>query len=228
VRIRTACMTTMSVLALTALASCTSADAKTEEQSYEVTEQVKSLTVDAQAAAVTVEVGHGPVTVTESYHFSNDKPRTSHQVSGTDLRLTDSGCARDESRCGVEFEVRVPASTAVSITTRAGAVELTDLEGDVTINTDAGAIEGTGLGGEKVSVTTEAGATSLQFAEAPTSVTASTELGAISVKVPGGTAYAVEASTGAGRSDIRVQQDPASPHKISLKTNVGAIRVENG
>jgi DUF4097 and DUF4098 domain-containing protein YvlB len=227
VRIRTACTTAMSVLALTALAGCTSANAKTEEQSYEVTEPVKSLIVDAQAAAVTVDVGHGPVTVTETYHFTNNRPGTSHQVSGTDLRLTDSGCASDESRCGVEFKVRVPASTAVSVTTRAGAVDLTDLEGDVTINSDAGAIEGTGLGGEKVSVTTEAGATSLEFSEPPATVTASTELGAISVKVPGGTAYAVEASTGAGKSDIRVQQDPASPHKISLKTTVGAIRVEN-
>jgi DUF4097 and DUF4098 domain-containing protein YvlB len=217
----------MSVLALAALASCTSANDKTEEQSYEVTEQVKSLIVDAQAAAVTVQVSRGPVTVTETYHFSRNRPRTSHQISGTDLRLTDSGCASDESRCAVEFEVRVPASTAVSVTTRAGAVELTDLDGDVTINTDAGAIEGTGLGSDKVSVTTEAGATSLQFTEPPTAVTASTELGAISVKVPGGTAYAVEASTGAGRSDIRVEQDPASPHKISLKTNLGAIRVEN-
>jgi DUF4097 and DUF4098 domain-containing protein YvlB len=217
----------MSLLALTALASCTSANDKTEELSYEVTEQVKSLIVDAQAAAVTVQVGRGPVTVTETYHFSRNRPRTSHQISGTDLRLTDSGCASDESRCAVEFEVRVPASTAVSVTTRAGAVELTDLDGDVTINTDAGAIEGTGLGSDKVSVTTEAGATSLQFTEPPTAVTASTELGAISVKVPGGTAYAVEASTGAGRSDIRVEQDPASPHKISLKTNLGAIRVEN-
>jgi DUF4097 and DUF4098 domain-containing protein YvlB len=121
----------------------------------------------------------------------------------------------------------VPAATAVEITTQAGAVSLVDLTGDVMIITDAGAVEGKGLGGDSVSVKTQAGATSLEFTEPPATVEASTELGAISVKVPGGTAYAVDASTEAGGSDVSVQQDPSSPHKLSLRTRVGGIRVEN-
>jgi DUF4097 and DUF4098 domain-containing protein YvlB len=224
-RPRIALIITMSVVLLLALSGCSRA--RSDEQSYEVTEQIRSLVIEARAAAVTVEAGNGPVRVTETYRYTNDRPGTSHQVSGTALRLTESGCPTDELRCSVEFSVRVPAATAVEITTQAGAVSLVDLTGDVMIITDAGAVEGKGLGGDSVSVKTQAGATSLEFTEPPATVEASTELGAISVKVPGGTAYAVDASTEAGGSDVSVQQDPSSPHKLSLRTRVGGIRVEN-
>ncbi len=222
---RIALTVTLAVVCSIALAAC--GRARTDEQSYEVTEQVGSLVIEARAAAVTVEAGSGPLRVTETYHYTNDRPRTSHQVSGTELRLTETGCATDELRCAVEFNVKVPADTAVQITTQAGAVRLTDLTGDVTITTDAGAVDGNGLRGDRASVKTQAGATSLVFSEPPTALDASTEIGAISVKVPAGTAYAVDASTDAGRSEVSVQRDPSSPHKIMLHTKVGAIRVEN-
>jgi DUF4097 and DUF4098 domain-containing protein YvlB len=226
-RSRTLLATTVGMLALILLASCTKLNTKTDEQSYEVSEQVDSLIIDARAAAVTVQAGDGAVKVIEKYHYSDEKPRTSHEVSGTALRLTESGCATDELRCSVEFTVHVPAATAVDITARAGAVSLVDLTSDVTVVTDAGAVEGKGLAGDSVSVTTKAGATSLQFTEPPASVKASTDLGAISLKLPGGTAYAVDVSTSAGGSDIQIQQDSKSPYKISVRTDVGGIKVEN-
>jgi hypothetical protein len=228
VKIRTSLIATVGLSIMMASAGCTSLNSKTDEQSYDVTEQVQSLIIDARAAAVTVTTGDGAIKVTETYHYSNDRPRTSHEVSGTALRLTESGCATDELRCAVEFSIQVPAATAVNITAQAGAVTLAGLTSDVTVITDAGAVEGTRLAGDRVSVKTDAGATSLQFIEPPASVEASTELGAISLKVPSGTAYAVNASTTAGGSDIRVQQDANSPYKISLRTSVGGIRVENG
>lgn len=227
VKTPTSLVATVGLLVLLVLAGCTNVNTKTDEQSYDVAEQVKSLIIDARAAAVTVQAGDGVIKVTETYHYSNDRPRTSHEVNGTALRLTESGCATDEVRCNVEFTVRVPAPTAVNITAKAGAVTLADLTSDVTVVTDAGAVEGKNLAGDSVTVTTDAGATSLQFSEPPASVKASTEVGAISLKLPGGTAYAVDVSTKAGGSDIQVQQDSKSPYKISLRTNVGGIRVEN-
>jgi DUF4097 and DUF4098 domain-containing protein YvlB len=215
------------LLGLTLLVACGGVNARSDERSYDVAEQVKTLVIDARAAAVTVEAGDGPIRVTETYHYTEDKPRTSHQVSGTALKLTETGCGNADVRCAVEFKVRVPAATAVEITTNAGAVSLSNLTGNVTVATDAGAVEGKGLGSDNVSVKTDAGATSLQFAEPPATVEASTDLGAILVKVPSGTSYAVDVSTAAGGSHIEVQQDPSSRYKLSLRTSVGAIRVEN-
>ncbi|HZA04361.1 MAG TPA: DUF4097 family beta strand repeat-containing protein [Propionibacteriaceae bacterium] len=214
------------LIATAATASCGGLGQRTDEQSYEVTEPVTSLVIDARAGAVSVATGEGPLTVTEMYEYRNDKPRTSHQVDGATLKLTETGCADDTFRCGVHFRIRVPAATAVTITTNAGAVEIDDLDGDIRVTTDAGSVEARNLAGDNVSVETDAGATSLRFREPPTAVQASTDLGAISVEVPRGTAYAVDTVTSVGGANISVDRDPASPHKITLRTNVGGIEVK--
>ena len=214
------------VIAAATTAGCTASGLRTEEQSYEIAEPVTSLVIDARAGAVSVGAGEGPLTVTETYEYRDDKPRTSHQVNEATLQLTESGCAADTFRCSVHFRIQVPATTAVTITTNAGAVELDDLDGDIRVETDAGTVEAKNLAGDQVSVQTDAGATSLHFREPPTMVRATTDLGAISVEVPRGTAYAVDASTSVGGADISVDRDSASPHKITLRTNVGGIQVK--
>ena len=56
---------------------------------------------------------------------------------------------------------------------------------------------------------------------------AATEIGAIEVGLPGGASYAVDVQTTVGGSDVSVQRDPASPHKVEVRTNVGAVKVRN-
>jgi Putative adhesin len=218
-------------MALVAPAGCAEADTRTggstttDQQSYEITEPVDALVVDARAATVIVEGGDGPLTVDETYHFSDDKPATSHRVDGSTLHLTDSGCRNDDVRCDVEFRVHLPAAARTEITSQAGAVRLTGLTGDVAVSTRAGAVEGRGLGGDEVSVETQAGAARLEFARPPSTVRASTEVGAVEVRVPGDTTYAVDVQTTVGRSDISVQRDPSSAHRIQIRTSVGAVKV---
>jgi hypothetical protein len=228
-RTRTGVAVAALTLALGSVAACSRGGlaTSTDEQSYEISERVTALVVDGQAAAVTIETGEGPVTVTEIYRYADDKPGTSHQVQGTTLTLTDTGCQNDENRCDVEFRVRVPSATTADITAQAGAVRVTGLAGNITVTTEAGAVEAKGLAGDQVTVTTQAGATSLEFAEAPMMVRTSTNLGAVDVKVPGGTAYAVDVDTNVGASDVSVQRDAGSAHKIQIKTDVGAVRVQN-
>jgi putative adhesin len=215
-------------LAFGTLTACSSGATTTDEQSYEISDRVSALVVDGRAAAVTIETGDGPVTVTEVYHYSDDRPGTSHRVDGSTLRLSDTGCRNDEVRCSVEFRIRMPSATTATVTARAGAVKITGLAGNITVTTDAGAVQAHGLAADQVTVTTQAGAASLDFAEAPTMVKAATQVGAVEVKLPGDTAYAVDAATSVGSSDVTVRRDPASAHRIQVKTDVGAIRVENG
>ncbi len=213
-------------IAVTVLTGCAGGGSTTtDEQSYEIAEQVDSLVVDARAAAVAIETGDGPVTVTETYHFTGDKPVTSHRVDGRTLRLTETGCRTDNARCGVEFRIHLPAATRAEITSQAGAVRVTGLTGDMSVTTQAGAVEGRGLGGDEVSVSTQAGATTLEFARAPSIVRASTEVGAIEVRVPGGTSYAVDVHSAVGKTDVAVPRDSTSEHRIEARTNVGAVRI---
>ena len=75
-------------------------------------------------------------------------------------------------------------------------------------------------------VVTSAGAMTLELAEAPATLQATTELGAVTVRVPASATYAVDVRADVGSSKVSVQQDAASPHKISVKTQVGAVTVE--
>lgn len=217
----------LGVLTLLALPGCAIPGSSSATQSYEIAEPVQRLVVNAEAGQVEVTSGDGPVRVTETVHYRTDKPRTTHSVEGGTLRLAGTGCADRELPCHIEIEARVPSGTVVDVTTEAGEVRLRDLAGAVTVTTQAGAVEGTSLSSERVSVTTEAGAASLQFVAPPTDVQAATELGAIVVKVPRGVAYAVQVDAEVGSADVRVDQDRSSTHKISARTQVGGVRVEH-
>jgi hypothetical protein len=222
---RTAACAAVSTAGLLMLTSCVTEGRDPTASSYEVARSVTRLIVDARAGSVVVEAGDGPISVTETYGPAGDNPRTSHQVEGTTLRITDTGCRRP-GRCQVEFRVRVPATTAADITTRAGAVRLTGLDGEVAVVNQTGIVEASGLASARVSASTRTGSISLGFSRPPIAVKASTALGSVVVKVPPTKAYAVDVSTLLGGSEILVPRDPASPHKISLRTDLGGVRVE--
>ena len=76
----------LAALALVPLATACSSPggtaANTQEQSYEVTEPITALVIDAQAARVIVEAGAGPVTVTEIHRYDDARPTTTEQLVG--------------------------------------------------------------------------------------------------------------------------------------------------
>jgi DUF4097 and DUF4098 domain-containing protein YvlB len=212
-------------LLLVPVAAC-GAGTSEDQTSYQVDQPVTALVVEARAAAVTIEAGDGPVSVTEKYRYADTKPSTAHKVDGNTLRLTESGCGNDNVRCETEFRIRAPKGTSTQVTAQAGAVKVNGLDGDVHVTTQAGAVEGAALSADTVVVQTQAGAMTLDFTEAPSTVQATTELGAVTVRVPGNATYAVDVRADVGSSKVSVQQDAASPHKISVKTQVGAVSVE--
>ena len=77
----------------------------------------------------------------------------------------------------------------------------------------------------EVTVETEAGALTLEFAKAPTLVRATTSLGAVDLRLPGTTAYDVKASSEVGERSVTVDQDPTCGHRIEVRTEVGTVKV---
>jgi DUF4097 and DUF4098 domain-containing protein YvlB len=208
------------------LAACAGGSTTTDEMSYQIDESVTALVVGARAASVEIVTGAGPVTVTEEHRYSQGKPTTAHVVEGTTLRLTESGCGDDDVRCDVQYRIRIPAALSVDITAQAGAVKVDGVAGDIHISTQAGAVEGRTLTSDAVTVKTELGATSLEFTEAPTLISSSTSMGAVDLRVPGTTAYAVDVHTPAGTDSVSVDKDPASPHRIEVRADVGAVQIK--
>jgi hypothetical protein len=228
---RTRTFAALAALALVPLAACGSGPdpgpaTQTRDQSYDIAEPFTALVVDAQAARVTVEAGDGPGTVTETHRYGDQPPTTTHQVDGSTLRLSQTGCGDNGTvRCEVEYKIRVPAATTTEITAAAGGVTLVNLAGDVTVTTQAGAVEGSGLAADQVVIATKAGATSLVFAEAPALVRATTDLGAVELKLPGEQTYAVDVGQTVGGSKVTVPRDDASAHRIEVRTQLGAVSI---
>lgn len=220
------CAAALTAIGLLPLAACTGGSTTAEESSYQIDQSVTALVVNARAASVTIVVEDGPVAVTEKYHYSSGKPTTTHRVEGRALQLTESGCGDDDARCDVGYRIRMPSATSVEITAQAGAVKVDGLAGNVHITTEAGAVEGHALSSDEVTIKTEAGAASLEFTEAPTLVRTSTSMGAIELRVPGTTAYAVDVHTEVGGVSVDVDKDPRSAHRIEVKTEVGAVKID--
>jgi hypothetical protein len=210
---------------LLSLAACTGGST-TDDLDYRLDQPVTALVIGARAANVDISTGDGPVTVTEEHHYSHGKPATEHRVDGTTLRLTESGCGDDDVRCDIRYRIRMPASVSVDITAQAGAIKLGGVAGTIHVTTEAGAVEGRALTSGEVTVRTEAGATSLEFAEAPTLVSTTTVMGAVDLRVPRTTAYAVDVRTSVGASSVNVDKDPSSAHRIQVRTELGAVSIE--
>jgi hypothetical protein len=223
-RLRTAAALT--ALALLPLTACSGGPTTTDKMSYQIDQSLTALVIGARAASVAIVVGDGPVTVTEEHRYSSGKPNTAHQVEGQTLRLTESGCGDDDARCDVGYTIRMPKAMSVDITAEAGAVKLDGLAGDLRVTTEAGAVEGRGLTSDRVIIETEAGAATLEFVEAPTLSRTTTSLGAVKLRLPGTTAYAVDVRTEVGASTVEVDRDPASAHQITVHTEAGGVKIE--
>lgn len=208
------------------LAACSGGSTTNEELSYQIDQPVAALVVDARAASVDIVVGDGPVTVTEEHRYSKSKPVTAHQMEGRTLRLTESGCGNDGLRCDVGYRIKMPKAVSAEITAQAGAVKVDGLAGDMSVATQAGAVEARRLTSAEVMVKTQAGAASLEFAEAPALVQARTSMGAIELRVPDTTAYAVDVQTSVGGSSVGVRVDPKSAHRLEVHTDVGAVKIQ--
>ena len=133
----------------------------------------------------------------------------------------------DGNRCQVGFEVTVPDDVDVEVQTSNGKVVIDGLAGDAAIETDNGAIEGERLATVEIRARTDNGRILLDFDQSPTMVDATTDNGAITVRLPDdGAAYDVEAESDNGNVDIDVRTDPTAERTIVVESDNGAIDVK--
>lgn len=197
----------------------------TEVRDYTILDRVDRLDLRDPAGKITITAGDGPVKVSEKLRYNGDQPDATHEVSGTTLRLVNNGCHRGLHRCSVDYEVRVPAGTDVAIDADAGAVRLSGLSGDIDVTAQAGAVDGDRLASSHTVVRASAGRISLAFTGVPDSVEAHDSAGMVSIQVPVGTAYAVDARADAGKTEITVERDSSSPHRILARASAGKIEI---
>ena len=195
-----------------------------------------SFTVDGRVTTVVIDAGSGSADVTASSRstvavsqqasYSTKPPVATHTLSGTTLTLSFS-CAV-ELTCGISYTVQVPRGVAVRVSAGAGSITLTSLSGAVSAQTGAGLITADDLQSASVSLKSDAGGIIATCSVPPRSLHASTNLGAITLSVPGSVAYKVSTHTFVGTSTVTVRRSSASPYAISASSDVGSVSINPG
>lgn len=127
--------------------------------------------------------------------------------------------------CRVGFEITVPADIDVEVETDNGAIDVEGVAGDVSLRSDNGRVRASELTAGEVVAATDNGAVDVELVAVPDLVVVETDNGAVDVVVPGDVAYAVDATTDHGDTDVGVETDPDSPHVLDVRTDNGSITI---
>lgn len=191
---------------------------------FTVTAPVTSVIIDGGSGSIDVTGTSGStVTVSQQASYSSTPPAASHVLHGT--TLTVSYTCPTELVCGMAYDARVPRDVAVSVSTSAGAVTLTSLAGTVSARADAGLITAVDLRSGVASFNSNAGGVIATFSAVPRSLTAATNIGPITLTVPGSVAYEVSTHTVVGTSTITVRRGASSAYSISARSDLGSISI---
>jgi len=225
-RWRQAGLLAVGAAALLALAACGANNRSIETRTYEVTDATNRLVVDDMAGTVAVTVGDGPVRVTETVAYGRHKPTMAHTSVGGTVHLTAGSCLAVFDRgCQVDYQVRVPAGTAVEVRADAGDVSVTGLAGDLRVTARAGKVTANELRSVHTTVQATAGQVTLRYRAAPSTVDVNATAGDVAIQVPGDASYAVDASTTAGDHTVGVPTAAGSGHRITVHAAAGSVRV---
>ena len=105
---------------------------------------------------------------------------------------------------------------------------MTALTGNVSARDGTGNVSGTGLSAMRASFHDNTGGVDVSFTAAPRQLSAVSGTGHVSVHVPPGTVYQVNASSQVGKVNVFVAQSPSAVHVITAITSVGGVSVSNG
>jgi hypothetical protein len=194
----------------------------------------KSFTVSGPVSAVVIHGGSGSIDVTGSARstvsvsqqvsYSKTPPNATHSLRGG--MLTISYSCPVEIVCGVTYDVQVPRGVAVTVSAGAGSITLTSLAGTVSARAAAGLITAVDLRSATASFTSNAGGVIASFTSAPRSLTANTNVGPITLTVPGAVAYRISTHTFVGTATVTVHRSGSSAHSISASSDLGSISID--
>jgi len=186
----------------------------------------RGLTVHDPLGSVTVTgTSRDAVSVTEQLTYRGLPPEVSRSYRAGVLTLG-YRCRSDD--CGVNFDIAVPRSLSVQVVAGTGSVSLNALAGQLQATINVGPVRGQDLASHSARFGTDVGPIDVAFATPPSEVIARSGTGAVTVRVPGNTGYAVAAGAGVGQVSVSVPADASSGHVIRADSGVGPVTVTSG
>jgi hypothetical protein len=176
--------------------------------------------VSAGAAAGTIEV-----TRHLRWGMGQGQPTPDEQVRGGTLAI-DSRCGGGfMSMCSIDYQLRVPDGTQVSLGVGSGDLALSGALGVVKAETGSGNVDANNLTASDTTLRTGSGDVDLSFTTAPSKVDLRTGSGNVEMFVPKGESYAVDVNTGSGDKNVKVDTSQSSPRTVHVETGSGNVDV---
>jgi len=257
-------------------------DIQQSTQTATVNDAVSAIEIDVDSGSVDLrprEDGRDAVALRVTASWTTRQPTYDATIDGDTLVVT--GRCRHQRACSTDFVIRVPPDLPSTVHTGAGDVTVIDMAADADLSTDAGGIEATRVQGQltvddaagdvlitdghgdveantdagtievhgrvadtmdltngagailgyhlhaaDVTAHSDAGGVDLTLDEAFDRVDASSNAGAVSVRVPAG-AYRLVLDTGIGSITVGdgITDDPHASSTVRVRSDVGSIQV---
>jgi hypothetical protein len=192
---------------------------------YTVSAPVSSLVVASELGEVTITGSQrSTVSVTEQIQYSDRPPVMTRTVTGKTLTL--GYRCPNESKCAASYDIQVPRDMAVRASSANGEIQLSALAGPVQASSNLGLISASGLTSSTASFNSNLGEIDAVFTTAPTTVHATTDTGAINIRVPGTVSYDVNVTPGGlGSANVTVPRSSSSRHVIDAACGMGSVLI---
>jgi len=214
------------------------------------TAPVRAVRIDIASGSVTVDRHAGSTAIvhssgTRGLSFPTDRESV---ADGTLVIRSRCRAVIFNGNCTRNYVVQVDPSVSLAITTGQGDVTVDALAGPLVVNTGEGAvtlrrasgtvrattgegdISATDLRAPSADVRSGEGDIDLAYAGVPQRIVASSSQGDITVGVPRGPSYRIDAGSGQGNVSTRVAQNFGSTHVVRASSGEGdiTIRYDNG
>lgn len=189
---------------------------------------ITSLDLTGGSGDVQVSGGAAAGTVEVTRHLRwgmGGQPTPNEQLNGGTLAI-DSRCGGGfMSMCSIDYEVKVPDATAVTLGVGSGDIALSGDLGVVSAETGSGDVTASSLAASDTTLRTGSGDVDLRYTTAPSMVDLRTGSGNVDLSVPTGESYAVDVTTGSGDKNVSVDTSQGSPRSIHIQTGSGDVDV---
>jgi hypothetical protein len=197
---------------------------------YSYSGRLKRVELHLSSGPVTIVGSNSPrieVRRTDNYAFGH--AATERRSMGGGVLHISSSCPRVVvGSCSASYELAVPETVAVKVTTGSGNVRLDGFRGGASIQTGSGNIDVAAFCGFNLAASSGSGAVRVGTACAPRNLVLRSGSGDVAAHVLPGR-YRIGVGSGSGRVHvIGVRRDPDAPYRIDAHSGSGSVAVVGG
>lgn len=189
-------------------------------------------TITIEAGSSEVEVAGGApagtieITRTHRWGLGGAKPSADESWEESAVTIRGAECAGLAWRCGIDYAVRVPDPTAVTVEGGSGDVLLVGSLGTIRLDLGSGDVETRDLVSGDVTMTTGSGDVDLELRSGPAALEVRTGSGDVSIDAAAGEQYRLDVDTGSGNQNLDLASDPSARQVITVRTGSGDVDIE--